>query len=789
MDPLSSSAPIDLAALLGSVTAPKEAQVRAALLRLLGQELDVLFEARTPEGLTLRLPQGQALVAQGDLPYPEGTLLKVQVLPPATPEGPPRLQPLAAQLPPAPPLLAPLVQGEAAALLQRLQAEDPPPALRVLAALFQRLDALDAPPTRASPLPAAPADAPPAPGRAATAPAPSQAPLPSAPPAQPPAPAQVPPLPPALRTALTQVLGDLLPPPSLEGRVQQLAGLPEGRDLAAALLAQAEPALAPDLQRLRALLPEAAPPQARPPVPAGSPAPAPLPPPFLRFLETLPPARREALQSWLSDRLPAPSLESQVQRWLAAPPGPATPLPTAPLPAAPASPGLTPRAPAPPGGAAALPWRALPAPLQDALLPLLLGDPLPPSPQDASPGPRPAGIPAPPSARPGPAVPPALLQALEALPAPERQALARSLSLPPAVPLEPLAQALRTAILRPSEAAPPLPPALKAALLLPESGPEGPGRPPGLRTPQIPELERALAAWPDPLKASLAQALQVPLPPPVPGARPPALPPVRDLAEALVRWIAQLEEAGEPGTKGAKGGSGRTAPGRTALPAALDRLLAHPALPPSLKEAAAQWFRALMAAPLEGADPRPSSDRGPAPSPSTAPAPAPGAKAADPSQGPGLRQAEPWEAWVKGSTQVLADPKASPREAPFHALQGLERSAFFELPLPGRGSGPLQLWVEEDASPDPGAPPVHRVLMSLRFTALGETRVGLVKAGGSLSVRIWAEHPRTLEGVEAELRASLEDLGGPVSLGFAALDPGAPTVRALAAGPGYQGLA
>jgi len=158
--------------------------------------------------------------------------------------------------------------------------------------------------------------------------------------------------------------------------------------------------------------------------------------------------------------------------------------------------------------------------------------------------------------------------------------------------------------------------------------------------------------------------------------------------------------------------------------------------------------------------------------------------------GPGvLTHAEPWEAWVKASLQTLSNPQASPREAPFHALQALEGTAYFEIPLPGRAASPLQLWVEKDPpAADPAAPPIHKVLLGLHFTAIGETRVGMMLASQALSVKIWAEHPDSLRASEAELRASLEALGNPVSLQVSRLPSGSPDPRSLL-GPGYQGLA
>jgi len=124
-------------AILGSLRIPAAAapSVPALFKALTGQSLEATLEALLPEGILLRLPDGQTLQAQGSLPFPPGSLLSLKALP--LPEGAGlRLQVIRATPPPSPALLAPLVLGEAAPLLARLQtAGNPSP----LGALFRQL--------------------------------------------------------------------------------------------------------------------------------------------------------------------------------------------------------------------------------------------------------------------------------------------------------------------------------------------------------------------------------------------------------------------------------------------------------------------------------------------------------------------------------------------------------------------------------------------------------------------------------------------------------------------------
>jgi len=109
-------------AILGSLRIPAAAMPSAPALfnTLVGQTVEATLEAILPEGLLLRLADGKQLQAQGSLPFPLGSALTLKALP--LPEGAGvRLQVIRAAPPPTPALLAPLVQGEAAALLTRLQ--------------------------------------------------------------------------------------------------------------------------------------------------------------------------------------------------------------------------------------------------------------------------------------------------------------------------------------------------------------------------------------------------------------------------------------------------------------------------------------------------------------------------------------------------------------------------------------------------------------------------------------------------------------------------------------------
>ncbi len=109
-------------AILGSLRIPASTGPSAPGLAsaLAGQTIEATLEAVLPEGLLLRLADGKQLQAQGNLPFPPGSVLALRGVP--LPEGAGiRLQVVRATPPPSPALLAPLVFGEAGPLLARIQ--------------------------------------------------------------------------------------------------------------------------------------------------------------------------------------------------------------------------------------------------------------------------------------------------------------------------------------------------------------------------------------------------------------------------------------------------------------------------------------------------------------------------------------------------------------------------------------------------------------------------------------------------------------------------------------------
>lgn len=151
---------------------------------------------------------------------------------------------------------------------------------------------------------------------------------------------------------------------------------------------------------------------------------------------------------------------------------------------------------------------------------------------------------------------------------------------------------------------------------------------------------------------------------------------------------------------------------------------------------------------------------------------------------------ESWEAWLRTSTHALSDPGAVPSSAPFHAAQGKEGTALFEIPLPWAPQSPLQLWVESDSEGEGrrGQEAEKRVLMGLHFTQLGDTRIGLAQSTAGLKVRVWAEHPERLQAQLPALEAELKALGRPVDLRVLTLDSGSPNLRQVAATRGLEAL-
>lgn len=158
--------------------------------------------------------------------------------------------------------------------------------------------------------------------------------------------------------------------------------------------------------------------------------------------------------------------------------------------------------------------------------------------------------------------------------------------------------------------------------------------------------------------------------------------------------------------------------------------------------------------------------------------------------GPGSAETpEAWSAWMKAVLTTLADPSASPREAPFHQLQAREGTALFEIPLPwAPGAEPMRLWVEADAKGSPTEDGTRRVFLSVPFSALGEVRLGVERGVAGLRARIWVEDPTRLEPLRAGLEAELAALGAPATLQILPLPEAAPDLRALAGGTPLSAL-
>lgn len=153
-------------------------------------------------------------------------------------------------------------------------------------------------------------------------------------------------------------------------------------------------------------------------------------------------------------------------------------------------------------------------------------------------------------------------------------------------------------------------------------------------------------------------------------------------------------------------------------------------------------------------------------------------------------QPETWATWLKEAMRTLADPAASPDGAAFHRLQAKEGTGWFEVPLPwAPGAEPLRIWIEDDSGATTSAEdPVHRVFLSVPFSALGEVRMGLEQRHAGLRVRLWLEDPDQVDAMRPALEADLATLGKPVDLQVLALPPGSPDLRALAGGPPLQAM-
>lgn len=428
------------------------------------------------------------------------------------------------------------------------------------------------------------------------------------------------------------------------------------------------------------------------------------------------------------------------------------------------------------------------------------------APPPAAPGrPFPAGQDAPPQAR--------ILEWLRTLPAPQLQELQRLL-LPQSAgraPLPAVAEALAARLVARASleagaqaAAPPSGGRPAAAQSLPVPIPEEPSQQAQASTrSETPGSARPAEAAGAPRAAStrgkpatglhpppLLHGVPVPAssPLPVPASADPPLQPLVDLLRLLLSSPA--EAAGSaPST---------LAPGPKVGPPLRDSLLGKPLANVPLEPPARGKGTVPGASPPAG-HARPGeaphaamAARLPAPGPAGDSKPVreahPGA--ADPRPA----SVETWATWLSEGTKVLSDPLASPREAPFHLAQAKEGTAFFELPLPWEADGKvLQMWVEADGGRRSGqrGEGTVRVLVGLQFSALGETRVGLVRTEGRIQVRIWAEHPELLAARESHLRRDLADLGPDLDLQVLTLgEPGkpVPSLRALAVHAGFQAL-
>lgn len=235
----------------------------------------------------------------------------------------------------------------------------------------------------------------------------------------------------------------------------------------------------------------------------------------------------------------------------------------------------------------------------------------------------------------------------------------------------------------------------------------------------------------------------------------------------------------------------------------------HPEIPATHREALLQWLR-------ESILPRSQADGGPATKPgSPADPPIGSPKSQAPShpttealpraaslQAPALlhpssskaEAPESWEAWIRGTVSTLTNPATSPQEAPFHALQAKEGTAYFEIPLPWAQASPLQIWVEADAPEErrSGRDATKRVLLGLAFSHLGETRLGMAQGAFGLQIRIWTEHPEALEAERKAIEEELQALGKPVNLKIHTLtynaDGTIPSIRSLVIGPSLSAL-
>jgi hypothetical protein len=692
MDPISAPPP-NLSAVLQALLVRQGLQPADvdALRLAVGQELSLLFLGQSAEGAMLELPNGRVVTAQGQLPFPEGTQVRVRV---ESEAGALKFQTLEATPPGTPALLAPLLQGEAASLAARLQQSSPNPDLAPLVNLLRLLGGSIEP-------------------------------------------------------------GPKLGIPTLDVLAQAITALPKEQASSLTRALGTPPAAEPlELaQRLSNLLGEEAGLAERSSAGAGSGDPK-------QVLATAEWAMR--VQGMLQ-RVDMPAehrttLDSWIRSLLTRSSGPMESSPKLGLPA----PEVLAKA------IAALPKeqtaslaRALGAPSEVGPMELAryLSDVLEENPGLAERSPIPAG--------PGDHRQNASADVLARF-----QWLLRRVNVP-AEHRTVLDGWIRNLLARSGGSIEALP---------------------KLGLPALDVLAKAIAGLPKEQAASLGRAL---------GASPAAEP--LELARRLSSGLEENAARPERSPALARSGDPKQPPSLAAeWLARFQGLLQRSDMPAEHRTALDGWLRSLLA--RRSPEVMPVGSSFPEATKAALPqsvhesrilAPAEAARmevvlathAGAPAQVP-----EVWENWIKGSMRALSDAVISPREAPFHALQAKEGTAFFEIPLPWAGGKPLQLWVEEDASEHSAKDftETKRVLLGLHLSRLGETRVALQSCGGALSVRIWSEHPEFVEGQRDAVERELRESGKKVDLRILPLDPGPdgniPDLRSLVAGSSLHAM-
>jgi hypothetical protein len=153
-----------------------------------------------------------------------------------------------------------------------------------------------------------------------------------------------------------------------------------------------------------------------------------------------------------------------------------------------------------------------------------------------------------------------------------------------------------------------------------------------------------------------------------------------------------------------------------------------------------------------------------------------------------------WQTWLKGSMRALADQSVFSKEAIFHTLAGKENVNFFELPLPWMPGRNLEMWVEADGENNEKDTnnTTHRVLLSLNFSLLGETRIGLESRTKRLNVRVWTERPRFVEKEIPRVQDEISALGFEVQIALQQLtvdqDGVIPSIKSVLTGQSLHAM-